>query len=266
MSGTPDVLKKILLRKEEEVAERRAKRPLADLRNEAESSTPARGFYDALVTRASQQQPAVIAEVKKASPSKGVIRADFKPAEIAKSYQEGGAACLSVLTDHDFFQGDERYLEEARNSVTLPVLRKDFMVDPYQIYESRVLNADCILLIVAALDDSMMHDLSQLASELGMDVLTEVHDARELERALRLEQPLIGINNRNLRTFETSLHTTIELLAEIPDDRLVVSESGFHTSEDVALLRSHNVHTFLVGESFMRANDPGEKLNELFFQ
>ncbi|RLA22617.1 MAG: indole-3-glycerol phosphate synthase TrpC [Gammaproteobacteria bacterium] len=262
----PDVLKKILLRKAEEVSERQSKRPLASVREEAEAADSCRGFYRALKKNIDQNLPAVIAEVKKASPSKGVIRADFHPAKIAESYEKGGAACLSVLTDHDFFQGDEQYLLDARKQVSLPVLRKDFMIDPYQIFESRALGADCILLIVSALDDPLMRDLSSLATELQMDVLTEVHDGHELERALKLDLPLIGINNRNLRTFETSLNTTIDLLSEIPDNHLVVSESGIHNKEDITLLRQHEVHSFLVGESFMRADEPGEKLNELFFQ
>lgn len=266
MSNPPDVLKKILNRKAEEVSERLSRRPLASVRAEAEGQEPCRGFYRALRTNVEQGLSAVIAEVKKASPSKGVIRADFHPAQIAESYKKGGAACLSVLTDHDFFQGDEQYLLDARQQVSLPVLRKDFMVDPYQIYESRALGADCILLIVSALDDSLMRDLASLATELEMDVLTEVHDGHELERALRLKLPLIGINNRNLRTFETSLDTTIDLLSEIPEEHLVVTESGIHSKEDVALMRQNNVHTFLVGESFMRAEEPGKKLNELFFQ
>ncbi len=266
MNHTPDVLKKILLRKAEEVSERQSKNPLGSIRNRAEESGSCRGFYQSLQSTVKKGFPAVIAEIKKASPSKGLIRADFHPAQIAESYAKGGAACLSVLTDHHFFKGDERYLEEARERVGLPVLRKDFMISPYQIYESRVLGADCILLIVSALDDSLMSDLAALATELRMDVLIEVHDAYELERALRLELPLIGINNRNLRSFETSLQTTIELLSEIPEGHQVVSESGIHSKEDIELLRQHNVHTFLVGEAFMRAEEPGEKLNELFFQ
>lgn len=265
-SNPPDVLKKILRRKAEEVSERQLRRPLPSVRSEAEGQEPCRGFYRALKANSDRGVSAVIAEVKKASPSKGVIRADFHPAQIADSYEKGGAACLSVLTDHDFFLGDEQYLIEARQKVSLPVLRKDFMVDPYQIYESRALGADCILLIVSALDDPLMRDLAALATELEMDVLTEVHDGHELERALNLELPLIGINNRNLRTFETSLETTIGLLSEIPENHLVVTESGIHNKEDIALMRQNNVHAFLVGESFMRADEPGEKLNELFFQ
>jgi indole-3-glycerol phosphate synthase len=209
-------------------------------------------------------QPAIIAEIKKASPSKGVIRPDFHPAAIARSYETHGAACLSVLTDCDFFQGCERYLEEARAATRLPVIRKDFIVDPYQVAEARAIGADCILLIVAALNDQELKRLSTLAADLGMDVLVEVHDRPELERALALDLPLVGINNRNLRTFEVSLNNTLELLDLIPSDRLVVTESGILAPEDVALMRSHKVHAFLVGESFMRAESPGEKLAELF--
>jgi indole-3-glycerol phosphate synthase len=209
-------------------------------------------------------QAAVIAEIKKASPSKGVLREDFRPAQIAQSYASGGAACLSVLTDADYFQGHEDYLQQAREACDLPVIRKDFIIDPYQVYEARAINADCILLIVAALEDERMRELSELAHELGMDVLVEVHDAEELQRALKLNIPLMGINNRNLRTFETSLDTTLDLLDSIPDDRIVVTESGIHTAEDVVLMRNNQVNTFLVGEAFMRADEPGEKLSELF--
>ncbi|MGM0594160.1 MAG: indole-3-glycerol phosphate synthase TrpC, partial [Pseudomonadota bacterium] len=209
-------------------------------------------------------EPAVIAEVKRASPSKGVIREKFVPAEIAQSYEKGGAACLSVLTDIDFFQGSDEYLQQARAACTLPVIRKDFIVDPYQVYEARVIGADCILLIAACLSDAQMQQLSALATELAMDVLVEVHDGEELQRTLPLGLPLVGINNRNLRTFEVSLDTTLELLAQIPEGRIVVTESGIHTPEDVALMRSHQVNTFLVGEAFMRADEPGQKLAELF--
>lgn len=206
----------------------------------------------------------MVAEIKKASPSKGVLREDFHPAEIATSYARGGAACLSVLTDIDFFQGADAYLQEARNACTLPVIRKDFVVDPYQIYEARALGADCILLIVAALDDAQLSEFTGLAHHLGMDVLVEVHDAQELERALLLGTRLVGINNRDLRTFETRLSTTLDLLAMIPNDRIVVTESGILSRDDVNLMRANNVHAFLVGEAFMRAEDPGKQLKTLF--
>jgi indole-3-glycerol phosphate synthase len=206
----------------------------------------------------------VIAEAKKASPSKGVIREDFNPAQIAASYQAGGAACMSVLTDADFFQGHEDYLRQARAACNLPVIRKDFIVDPYQVYEARAIGADCILLIVACLEDQQMQDLAQLAEGLGMDVLVESHDAEELVRALKLSTPLVGINNRNLHTFDLTLQTTFDLLALMPEDRIVITESGIHTPADVVLMQNQNVNAFLVGESFMRASDPGAKLAELF--
>ncbi len=265
MSNPPDILKKIIHRKAEEVAERAARRPLKQLMASLEGLPQPRGFVAAIEARVSAGEPAVIAEIKKASPSKGVIREDFSPADIARSYAEGGAACLSVLTDVDFFQGADGYLKEARAACALPVLRKDFMIDPYQLYEARVMGADCILLIVACLEGARLRELSELAAGLDLDLLVEVHDAAELERALRLDARLIGINNRNLRTFETSLQTTIELLAEIPDDRIVVTESGVHTHEDVALMRHNGVQGFLVGEAFMRAVEPGKKLHELFY-
>ena len=264
MADTPDILKKILKRKLEEIAERSAKVSLGELNAHIASSTPVRGFVNSIETTIKQGQPAVIAEIKKASPSKGVIREDFDPVAIARSYQQGGATCLSVLTDVDFFQGSDAYLQQARNACNLPVIRKDFIIDPYQVYEARTIGADCILLIVAALNDEQLHGLSQLACELGMDVLVEVHDEEELQRALTLNVPLIGINNRNLRTFEANLNTTIDLLPQIPDNRIVVTESAIHTPQDVALMRQHNVNTFLVGEAFMRAEDPGAKLAELF--
>jgi len=264
MSNTPDILKKIIHRKAEEVAERAEKLPLKQLMGRLDGVALPRGFVRAIESKISTGEAAVIAEVKKASPSKGVIREDFHPADIAHSYEQGGAACLSVLTDVDFFQGADIYLKEARAACSLPVLRKDFMIDPYQVYEARAMGADCILLIAACLDDSQLHELSSLATELKLDVLVEVHDAEELERALLLDNRLIGINNRNLRTFETSLQTTIDLLAQIPDDRIVVTESGIHTHEDAALMRKNGVHTFLVGEAFMRAEEPGKKLAELF--
>lgn len=264
MNNTPDILVKILNRKKEEIAERSEMIPLAKLKEQARSIPPTRGFVNALVSKVEAGKPAVIAEIKKASPSKGVMRPDFDPIEIAESYEKGGAACLSVLTDIDFFQGCDAYLVDARNACDLPVIRKDFIIDPYQVYEARVMGADCILLIVAALDDEKLKELSDLASEIGLDVLVEVHDEDELDRALKLPNKLVGINNRNLRTFETSLDTTLSMLDKIPDDRLVVTESGIHTPEHVKLMRDNNVHTFLVGEAFMVADDPGEKLDELF--
>lgn len=264
MTGAPDILKRILARKHEEVAERSAKVPLQTLQQKILSASAPRGFVQQIRTRIRSGNPAVIAEIKRASPSKGLLRADFRPADIARSYAQHGATCLSVLTDIDFFQGADAYLQEARAACALPVLRKDFTVDPYQIYEARALGADCILLIVAALEDAQLRNLSKLVQSLGMDVLVEVHDMAELERALTLETPLIGVNNRNLRTFETRLDSTLQLLPRIPKDRIVVTESGILAPADVALMRSHGVETFLVGEAFMRADDPGAKLGELF--
>jgi indole-3-glycerol phosphate synthase len=261
----PTILRKILARKAEEIAERGAANSLASLEQSMQEQTAPRGFSAALQQRAAAGEPAVIAEVKKASPSKGVIREDFQPAKIASSYSDGGATCLSVLTDQDFFQGSDAYLQEARAACDLPVLRKDFTVDSYQVVEARAIGADAILLIVAALEDSQMHELAQTAAEVGVDVLVEVHDRAELERALELSTPLIGINNRDLHTFATRLETTLDLLSHIPADRLVVTESGIHTPEDVALMRAANVQSFLVGEAFMRAEEPGRKLRELFF-
>ncbi len=264
MKDTPDILKKIVSRKKEEITERRQQVGLEALRSRLNEASPVRGFVAALRAKLAAGQPAVIAEVKKASPSKGVIRENFIPAEIAKSYEKGGAACLSVLTDIDFFQGADDYLQQARAACSLPVLRKDFIIDPYQVYEARAIGADCILLIAACLSDQQMEELSKLAVELGMDVLVEVHDAEELLRTLPLELPLVGINNRDLRTFETRLETTTELLSLIPEGRIVVTESGIHTPADVALMRGHGVNSFLVGEAFMRVEEPGEKLAELF--
>ena len=261
---TPTVLKKILARKHEEVAERRRALPFSELENRANAQTPARDFVDAIVHKIDSGEPAVIAEVKKASPSKGVIRANFDPTAIAASYQRGGAACLSVLTDVDFFQGSDAYLQQARAACQLPVLRKDFTVDPYQVIEARALGADCILLIVAALSDDQLDELSDVALQWGLDVLVEVHDREELERAIPLGNRLLGINNRDLHTFDVTLNTTIELLDDLPDDMIVVSESGVHTRDDVALLRQHGVNAFLVGEAFMRAPDPGTELKRLF--
>ena len=263
--NTPTILKKIIERKYQEVAERSARVPLASLREQRADAPEVRGFAAALFNTAAAGKPAVIAEVKKASPSKGVIREDFDPAQIAASYERGGASCLSVLTDVDFFQGADRYLMEARNACSLPVLRKDFTVDPYQIHEARVLGADCILLIAAALDEKTLRELHDLALEIGLDVLLEVHDARELELALALSSPLIGINNRDLHTFNTTLDTTYSLLDRIPEDRLVVTESGIHTRADVEAMLAHQVSAFLVGEAFMRAADPGAELARLFF-
>lgn len=264
MNHQSDILQRILARKAEEIAERSQRLSLADLRRQAETAPQIRPFVDRLRETMARSDPAVIAEIKRASPSKGLLRDPFQPAEIARSYAAAGASCLSVLTDRDFFQGSERYLQEARAACALPVLRKDFIIDPYQVYEARAIDADCILLIVAALTDAVLHELAQLADELGMAVLVEVHDAAELDRALALNTPLLGINNRNLRTFETRLDTTLDLLSRIPPDRTVVTESGIHTPADVSMMREQGVHAFLVGEAFMRAADPGAKLAELF--
>ena len=261
-----DILRTILARKAEEIVARSARVPLAELVARVGAAPPVRGFARALQSAIADGEPAVIAEIKKASPSKGVIRPDFHPADIAVSYEFGGAACLSVLTDEDFFQGHDTYLQQAREACTLPVLRKDFTIDPYQVYEARVLGADCILLIVAALDDMQLAELSALALELGMDVLVEVHDIDELERAIQVPVPLIGINNRNLRTFEVSLQTTLAMRDAVPRDRLLVTESGILGQADVATMRAAGVHAFLVGETFMRAEEPGEALRQLFFE
>jgi indole-3-glycerol phosphate synthase len=262
---TPDILKKILARKREEITSRQQKRSIEDLKEitEAEAGKP-RGFYQALQHHLSQNRPAIIAEVKKASPSKGIIREDFNAGKIAIQYAHAGATCLSVLTDKDFFQGSEVNLMVAKKSCPLPVLRKDFIIDPYQVYEARAIDADCILLIVSALADAQMRELAALASDLGMDVLVEVHDEAELHRALTLDTPLIGINNRNLHTFETSLNTTEQLVSLIPDKRIIITESGIHTPADVARIQQANVNTFLVGESLMAPDDPGAILKTLF--
>jgi len=260
----PDILQSILARKVEEIRERSARVPLQDLAARCAGLAETRGFADALEASIARGEAAVIAEIKKASPSKGVIRADFDPAAIARSYEAGGATCLSVLTDVDFFQGADAYLQQARSACALPVLRKDFVIDPYQVYEARSLGADCILLIAAALDDASLLELSLLAAELDMDVLVEVHDGEELERALDVPSRLIGINNRNLRTFDVSLDTTLALRARVPADRLLVTESGIVTVADVARMRAAGVHAFLVGETFMRAGDPGAELRRLF--
>ncbi len=264
MNGTPDILKKIIRRKAEEVAERKELVSIEQLKTALDQTSPCRGFVQALESKINACKAGIIAEVKKASPSKGVIREDFRPAEIAVSYEKAGAACLSVLTDIDFFQGEDTYLLAARAACALPVIRKDFFIDPYQVYEARILGADCILLIAACLSDKQMTELNDLAQGLGMDVLIEVHDTAELQRALPLNSRLIGINNRDLRTFETSLNTTIDLLQQIPEDRIVVTESGIHTPEDVRRMRENKVNAFLVGEAFKRADDPGAKLAELF--
>jgi len=264
-----DILKRILATKFDEVAKASSQVAMHILRSDAEaslqeSSLKPRGFAANIEKKIAAGNAGVITEIKKASPSKGVFREDFNPAEIAKSYEKNGAACLSVLTDKDYFQGSARYLREARQACTIPVLRKDFLVDPYQVYEARAMGADAILLIAAALDDAQMKDFESIAHELNMDVLVEVHDAHELERALKLNTPLLGINNRNLRTFEVSLDTTLSLLKDIPKEKRVVTESGILTKEDVALMRAAQVHAFLVGEAFMRQPDPGVALAELF--
>ena len=264
MTQTPDILKTILAKKVEEVARRKSGMSIANLEDIASGVERPRGFYNALNYKVLAKKPAIIAEIKKASPSQGVIRENFQPVLIGQDYAMNGAACLSVLTDKEFFQGSEAYLQMVRERCPLPVLRKDFMIDAYQIYEARALGADCILLIVAALEDSLLHELSDTATKLGMAVLVEVHDADELQRALKLETKLIGINNRNLRTFQTSLKTTIDLKQQIPDDRIIITESGIHTRDDVQLMLDNDIYAFLVGEVFMRAESPGQKMRELF--
>ena len=259
-----DILNKILAVKAQEVAAAVAAKPLAAMRAEAEQAGAPRDFAGAIRAKIAAGQPAVIAEIKKASPSRGVLRADFRPAEIAASYAQHGAACLSVLTDEQFFQGSAAYLKQARAACTLPVLRKDFIVDEYQIYDARAMGADAILLIAAALDVAQMRAFEALAHSLGMAVLVEVHDGAELDAALQLATPLIGVNNRNLRTFEVSLQTTLDLLPHIPDERIVVTESGILNAEDVELMRGNRVNAFLVGEAFMRADDPGVELAKVF--
>ncbi|MEQ1663224.1 MAG: indole-3-glycerol phosphate synthase TrpC [Thiobacillus sp.] len=259
-----DILNKILTTKRTEIAAAQAAVPLADMQARAQSAPPPRDFVGALRTKLAANQPAVIAEIKKASPSKGVIRADFRPAEIAASYAAGGAACLSVLTDREYFQGSPDYLIQARAACSLPVLRKDFIIDPYQVYEARAMGADCILLIVAALELSAMQALEALAHQLGMAVLVESHNAEELAAALTLKTPLQGINNRNLRTFDVSLDTTLALLPQIGPDSIVITESGILAPADVTHMRHHGVNAFLVGEAFMRATDPGAELARLF--
>ncbi|MCO7522105.1 MULTISPECIES: indole-3-glycerol phosphate synthase TrpC [unclassified Pseudomonas] len=264
--SVPTVLERIIARKFQEVAERSARVSLGELEQLAKAAEAPRGFANALIKQARLKKPAVIAEIKKASPSKGVIREHFVPAEIAVSYEKGGATCLSVLTDVDYFQGADLYLQQARAAVSLPVIRKDFMVDPYQIVEARALGADCVLLIVSALDDVKMAELAATAKDVGLDVLVEVHDGDELERALTtLDTPLVGVNNRNLHTFEVSLDTTLDLLPRIPRDRLAITESGIFNRADVELMEINEVYSFLVGEAFMRAEQPGLELQRLFF-
>jgi len=265
MSNPPDILIKILNRKREEIAERSAQVSIEALKRQCESAEPVRGFIKAIENKIIKKQSAVIAEIKKASPSKGILREDFKPADIAKTYADNGAACLSILTDKDYFLGSEEYLQQARAACALPVIRKDFIIDSYQVYEARAIDADCILLIVSALDDDTLQSLFDLAHELTMDVLMEVHDKGEMQRALKTGARLIGVNNRNLRTFATSLDTTISMLDMVNENHILVTESGIHSKDDVQLMRDNNVSAFLVGEAFMRAEDPGEKLAELFF-
>lgn len=260
----PAVLRDILRRKREEVSERRGRRSLASLESTITEQSAPRGFARAVQDAAGEPRSAVIAEVKKASPSKGLIRPDFDPPQIAASYERGGAACLSVLTDVDFFQGADDYLREARAACGLPVLRKDFVIDPYQVVEARALGADAILLIVAALEQEQMLELAAAATEVGCDVLVEIHDRAELDRALDVKSRLLGINNRDLRTFTSTLDTTFALLPHVPADRTVITESAIHTRDDVARMRDAGVNAFLVGEAFMRAREPGEKLRELF--
>ncbi len=264
MGNTPDILRKIVSRKLEEIAAARRETALDTLKARLADADRPRGFADAIAGKIAEGKAGVIAEIKKASPSKGVLRENFVPAEIARSYEQGGAACLSVLTDVDFFQGSNEYLRQARSACSLPVIRKDFIVDPYQVYEARAIEADCILLIAACLEDNQMHDLNNLAHELGMDVLVEVHDRQELQRALTLNNRLLGINNRDLRSFEVSLDTTLSMLDDIPPDAIVVTESGILDKADVQKMRDHQVNAFLVGEAFMRAEQPGHKLAELF--
>ncbi len=264
MNALPDILNKIIARKREEIVERSARVPLSRLAEAQTTVDAPRGFAAAIAAKIVAGGYGVIAEIKKASPSKGVLREDFRPAAIARGYERGGAACLSVLTDVDFFQGGDAYLKQARAACSLPVIRKDFIVDPYQVHEARAIGADCILLIAACMDDGVLKGLNDLAHGLGMDVLIEVHDAGEMQRALRVDNRLIGINNRNLHSFEVTLDTTLGMLDMIPDQRIPVTESGIHTPEDVQLMRANGVHAFLVGEALMRAADPGGKLAELF--
>ena len=261
--NTTDILATILEYKREWVAARKESLTLEQLKRELRDISPCRGFYNSVRTAIENGRPAVIAEIKKASPSKGVIRPDFDPAGLAQTYTEAGAVCLSVLTDEQFFQGSDLHLQQAGGATGLPVLRKDFIIDPYQVYEARAIGADCVLLIVAALDDARMQDLAATAAGIGLDVLVEVHNREELERALLLRTPLIGINNRDLHTFETSLKTTLDLMPDMFPDRTVVTESGIHSRADIELMRSRDVHAFLIGEALLRADDPGAQLREL---
>ena len=265
MSPSPDILTEIIQYKTQEVRRRIGITSVDELKTKLDDVPVTRSFVGALKAAIERGEAAVIAEIKKASPSQGVIRKDFDPIEIARSYAAGGATCLSVLTDTHYFQGSDDYLLQARDVCELPVLRKDFIVDSYQIWESRAIGADCILLIASALTDGQLTDFSGLATDLSMDVLVEVHDEQELQRALRLNLPLVGINNRDLRNFHTTLATTLDLLPLIPQDRIVITESGIHSADDVALMRRHNVHGFLIGEACMRVENPGKKVRELFF-
>lgn len=265
ITNVPDILKRIIAHKVQEVHTRQQSNPTETVMQAAMGAGPIRPFVQAMRAKLAAGESAVIAEVKKASPSKGVIREHFVPHEIATSYEAGGAACLSVLTDSNFFQGSTEYLVQARAACSIPVIRKDFIIDAFQIYEARAMGADCVLLIVSALSSESLNHLYDVACDLEMDVLIEVHDAEELATALPLGAELIGINNRNLRTFETSLNTTLDLLEMIPDDRIVVTESGIHVPADIDLMRRHDVNSFLVGEAFMRAEDPGQQLRTLFF-
>jgi indole-3-glycerol phosphate synthase len=262
---TPDILKSILSYKTEYVDFLKNKTSLDELKHRTDDSAPARGFTSNILKTIEAGKPGVIAEIKKASPSKGIIRENFNPADIAKSYADGGACCLSVLTDIQFFQGSDDYLKQAHAACELPIIRKDFMIDPYQVYEAKVIGADAILIIISALSDMQMQDLVGVSNEIGLDVLVEVHDREELERGMMLRTPLIGINNRNLHTFETDLNTTLGLLTDVFHDRTIVTESGIHTQDDIKLMRKHNVNAFLVGEVFMKVDDPGEELKRLFF-
>jgi len=258
-----NILDKILISKKEEIASSKLAKSILDLENDIRNNNDRRPFIAAIEEKFISKDVAIIAEIKKASPSKGIIRANFNPDQIAKSYENGGATCLSVLTDKDYFQGDPSYIQLVKNHCKLPVLRKDFMIDHYQIFESKALGADCILLIVAALELNQMKELESLAAELDMDVLVESHDEHELEKALQLKTKLIGVNNRNLKTFDVSLQTTLNLIKEIPNDKITVTESGIFTSQDINLMKQHGIYSFLVGEAFMRDDDPGKSLKQL---